>query len=319
MPVKRYQHKREGGDSIKSKHRGRFLLLLALLLLCCVPLEAHAEEQDYSHLSFPAEEDGSHGRLEITVTDAHEGIFLMGAGFRLYDCEGEPLIEGYTDAFGKLTISNLPCGDYSVRAFKAPKGYELDEAERLFSLTEAGETVSLSFRNLRRPGTIQVRKQNPDGSPCEGAAFLLEFSTDKGKHWRPVSSRLVGKSSFPSGGCTSPGLENGILTTNDRGIVRFTGLRADNHILYRVTELTDGGVLHVGTLPVESENIYANDAEVFDRKAFLYTLNVNAADGPIFRLPKAGSLGCAYLPPAMLLFAAPIIISTINLKKEKSS
>ena len=101
----------------------------------------------------------------------------MGAGFRLYNSSGEQIAEGYTDAFGKLTISNLPCGDYSVRAFKAPKGYELDEAERLFSLTEAGETVSLSFRNLRRPGTIQVRKQNPDGSPCEGAAFLLEFST----------------------------------------------------------------------------------------------------------------------------------------------
>ena len=272
-------------------------------------------------MAFPAEENSSHGELEITVTDAHESICLMGAGFQLYDSKGQPLTEGYTDAFGKLTISNLPMGDYSVRAFKAPKGYELDETERLFSIPEDGKVVSLSFQNLRRPGTIQVRKQNPDGSPCEGAAFLLEFSADQGKNWQPAFSRLVGINSLSRGGCSSPGLESGILKSNDRGLARFTGLRADSRTLYRVTELSAGlhqsVVLYVGTLPVESENIYANDAEVFDRKAFIYTLNVNAADGPIFCLPKAGSLGCAYLPPAMLLLAAPIFIFKKN-RKESS-
>ena len=290
-----------------------------LLLLCFSSPQAHAEEKDFSHLSFPAEKDDFHGRLSLTVKDAHEDTCLMGAGFRLYDGEGEPLIEGYTDAFGKLTVSNLPCGDYSIRAFKAPKGYEPDEAETLFSITEDSETVFLTSRNQRRPGTIQVRKLNPDGSPCEGAAFLLEFSTDKGKRWRPVSSPLIGKSSLPSGGCTSPGLENGVLCTNDRGLVRFTGLRADSLILYRVTELTDGSVLYVGTLPVESENIYANDAEVFDRKAFVYSLYLNAADGPVFRLPEAGGSGFRFLPPALLLTAVPIILLSQKsyLKKEK--
>lgn len=286
---------------IKTWHRGRLLLVIAFLLLCCTPLEARAEEMDYSHLSFPIEMDGSYGRLEITVTDAHEDICLMGAGFRLYDSEGEPLTDGYTDAFGKLTISNLPIGDYSIRAFKAPKGYELDETERLFSIPEGGETVSLSFRNLRRPGTIQVRKHNPDGSPCEGAAFLLEFTTDQGKRWQPVFSHLVGISSLSRGGCSSPGLENGILEANDRGLARFTGLRADSRILYRLTELSASPpqsiVLYVGTLPVESENIYANDAEVFDRKAFIYTLNLNAADGPFFVCPKQAALAAPIFPP----------------------
>ena len=267
-------------------------------------------------MSFPAEKDDSHGRLELTVKDAHEDICLMGAGFRLYDGEGEPLIEGYTDAFGKLTVSNLPCGDYSIREFRAPKGYEPDEIETLFSITEGSGSVTVTFHNSRRPGTIQVRKWNPDGSPCEGAAFLLEFSTDKGKHWRPVSSPLIGKCSLPSGGCTSPGLENGVLSTNDRGLVRFTGLRADSLILYRVTELSaepqQGGVLNVGTLPVESENIYANDAEVFDRKTFVYSLYLSAADEPIFRLPEAGGNGFRFLPLSTLLLATVI---SFNLKK----
>lgn len=299
------------------RHGGRLLILFALLFtLCSVPVRANAERAPPS----PAEE----GRLEIQTIDAHKGIPLMGAGFRLYDSAGEPLLEGYTDAFGKLTVSNLPRGDYSVRQFKAPKGYELDETETLFSITEESESICKTCKNQRRPGTIQVRKLNPDGSPCEGAAFLLEFSTDNGKRWRPVSSPLIGKSSLPSGSCSSPGLENGVLCTNDRGLVRFTGLRADSLILYRVTELPTasqpGGVLYVGTLPLASENIYANDAEVFDRKAFVYSLYLNAADGPVFRLPEAGGSGFRFLPLGTLLLAAVITltITKFNMKRRKT-
>ena len=292
------------------RHGGRLLILFALLFtLCSVSVRANAERAPPS----PAAE----GRLEIQTIDAHEGIPLMGAGFRLYDSEGEPLLEGYTDAFGKLSVSNLPCGDYSVRQFKAPKGYELDETETLFSITEESESICKTFKNQRRPGTIQVRKLNPDGSPCEGAAFLLEFSIDKGKHWKPVFSRLLGKVSLTKGGCASPGLENGVLLTNDRGILRFTGLRADSLILYRVTELPTasrpGGVLYVGTLPIESENIYANDAEVFDRKAFVYSLYLAASDGPVYRLPEAGGNGFSFLSLGALLAAALFTITTKKL------
>ena len=75
------------------------------------------------------------------------------------------------------------------------------------------------------------------------------------------------------------------------------------------------GSLFVGTLPIETENIYASDAEVFDTRAYVYTLIITATNDPVFRLPETGGSRFGYLPFAMLLFAAPIII--FNKKNKK--
>ena len=73
--------------------------------------------------------------------------------------------------------------------------------------------------------------------------------------------------------------------------------------------------LYVGTLPVESTNIYASDAEVFGSKAFVYTLIVTATNDPVFRMPETGGSGFGYLPFAMLLCAAPLTF--INKKSKR--
>ena len=264
------------------------------------------------------------GNLEIIKKDAYEETYLMGAGFRLYDSEGNQIAEGYTDAFGKITFPNLLYGSYRYQEFKAPKGFELDDTIYPFSITEHDVTITETRDNLRRPGTLTVKKQNADGSPLTGAAFLLEYSTDEGRNWKPVFSREADDPNLTQGGCTSPGLSSGQLTTGDTGTVTFTGLRADSRILYRLTETKAppgmsliSGSLYVGTLPVESENIYANDAEVFDSKAFVYSLYVTATDDPLFRLPETGGDSFSLLPIAMLFMASPaFLINTNTTKKE---
>ena len=302
--------------------------MFVILVACCVVLTACGKDTNSAVRSSDRGTglDPPSGVLEITAKDAHEKIYLMGAGYRLYDSEGTQVEEGYTDAFGKLVFRDLPCGSYTCQAFKAPKGFTLDETAHPVTINARHETVTRLFKCQRRPGTIRVQVCDPDGSPLAGAAFLLEFSTDKGSHWFPVSSRDADNTDLTRGGCTSPGLENGQLTTDARGTAVFTGLRADSLILYRlsetkappgVTPLT--GPLFVGTLPKESENIYAGDAEVFDSRAFVYTLTVNAADGSLFRLPDAGSRGCRYLSPAMLLFAASFFILENFEEKEKTT
>ena len=75
------------------------------------------------------------------------------------------------------------------------------------------------------------------------------------------------------------------------------------------------GSLYVGTLPIETDNIYASDAEVFGNKAYVYTLIITATNDPVFRMPETGGFGFGYLPLAMLLCAAPIPIIT---KKSKN-
>ncbi len=264
------------------------------------------------------------GNLEVIKKDKYEDIYLSGAGFRLYDSEGNQIGEGYTDANGKLTFKDLLYGDYTYQEFKAPKGFQLDDTVYPFSITEHGVTVSHTRVNERRPGTLTVKKQDADGTLLPGTTFLLEYSTDKGSTWTPVFSRDPDETDLTRGGCTSPGLVGGQLTTGESGTVSFTGLRADGIILYRLTETQApegrslmGGSLYVGTLPVESENIYASDSEVFDSRAFHYTLNVTATDDPIFRLPEAGGdLGFTFLPLAMSLMASPAIIMKKSKKKE---
>ena len=229
------------------------------------------------------ENDPIRGSLEIVKTDAHDNIPLMGAGFRLYDSTGAQIAEDYTDAQGRLSFTDLPLGEYSFRA-----------------------------------GTLVVKKESSDGSPLEGAAFLLEYSGDDGSTWAPVFSRTGNE--ITRGGCTAAGLSDGQLTTGADGTATFTGLRADGIILYRLTETKAppgmsllGSSVLIGTLPVESGNIHAEDTEVFDAKAFHYTLTVTATDDSQYRLPEAGGAGFALLSLSMIAAAAPVII--IKLKR----
>lgn len=261
------------------------------------------------------------GGLEIIKKDVYDEIPLMGAGFRLFDNAGTQIAEGYTNAEGKLSFSGLPQGNYTFREFKAPKGYILDDSVHTFSVSDIGAPITKTVTNMRRPGTLIVKKQNANGSPLEGAAFLLEYSIDEGATWKPVFYRAGNE--VAKGACTTLGLNGGELTTGVDGTATFTGLRADGIDLYRLTETKAppgmsllGSSILIGTLPVESDNIYAEDSEVFDNKAFHYTLEVTATDATQYRLPETGGdNGLKILPFAMVFMTAPIIF-TFKSKKE---
>lgn len=264
------------------------------------------------------------GSLEIVKKSLGEDVYLSGAGFHLFDASGNQIAEGYTDTWGKLCFTDLLYGSYSYQEFKAPAGFELDSNIYEFSITNHGETISHTRENIRHPGTIEIKKRTADGGPLPGAGYLLEYSTDEGSTWKPVFSRDENDSNVAAGGCTSDGLTNGQLFTDRAGNVKFSGLRADRRILYRLTESVApegysllAGSLYVGTLPIESENIYAADAEVFDRTALVYTLVITATDDPVFRLPESGSAGFTYLPIVMSFMAIPIIIYFYK-RKEKA-
>ena len=261
------------------------------------------------------------GSLEIIKKDVYDEIPLMGAGFRLYDSAGTQVAEGYTNAEGKLSFAGLAQGNYTFREFKAPKGYILDESVHTFTISDVGAPITKTVTNIRRPGTLIVKKQKANGSPLEGAAFLLEYSTDDGSTWKPVFYRVGNE--VARGACTTLGLDGGQLTTGADGTATFTGLRADGIVLYRLTETKAppgmsllGSSILVGALPIESDNIYAEDSEVFDSKAFHYRLEITATDASQYRLPETGGDdGLKILPFAMIFLTAPIIL-TFKSKKE---
>lgn len=263
------------------------------------------------------------GRLKIVKRDAYDDTPLAGVGFRILDGEDKTIAEGYTDENGEVTFENLPYGkNYFYQEFKAPKGYELNEAKTPFAITENGVTVTKEQTNRRREATLQVKKQDTDGSALSGAVFLLEYSVDNGTVWLPVSAREAGDN-VAIGGCTSPGLKDGQLTTGADGIVTFTGLRADSGITYRLTETAApvgmsliGDPLFVGVLPVEVENPSTADSQTLDGKTWCYTLYVTATDSAVFRLPETGGHGFTFLPLALVLALAPALSIQPRRKEE---
>ena len=267
----------------------------------------YVEDAAYIH------NDAIKGNLKLVKKDAFEEIFLSGAGYHILDENGEVVAEGYTGYNGDVEFPDLLYGNYWYQEFRPPMGFKLDDTKYPFSITENGVTIEKEATDLRREGTIQVKKQDATGKALSGATFLLEYSIDDGSHWKPVTYREAGDE-VPRGGCTSQGLTDGQLTTGEDGKVVFTGLRADSNILYRLTETKApagmsliGGSLYVGTLPIQSKDLLANDAEVFNDTAYVYSLYVTATDSALYRLPEAGGGGFALLPLAMTLSAVPLL------------
>ena len=261
----------------------------------------------------------SRGNLKLVKKDAYGNTPLAGAGYTLMDETGRKLAEGYTDANGELLFENLLRGDYQVQEFAAPKGYTLDS--RIYPVSVTAENVSETKTDLRRSGTLEVRKQDEKNRPLAGATFKLEYSTDNGTTWTPVQSR--GGDNVTAGGCTSPGLNSGQLTTDSGGSVSFTGLRADSAILYRLTETQApegysliGTPLYTGTLPVETTKQNTEDSETVDGKTYCYTLYVTATDDPTYRLPETGGSGFGLLSLFMPILALPFIIKPHRRKED---
>ena len=241
----------------------------------------------------------SRGNLKLIKKDAYENKPLAGAVYQLMDESGTKLTEGTSN------------GNYRVQEISAPKGYTVDE--RAYTVTVPTENGTQTVTDLRRPGTLEVKKQDEKGKPLAGAAFLLEYSTNNGTTWTPVTNRSG--ENITAGGCSSNNLSNGQLTTDSTGSVSFTGLRADSTILYRLTETKApegysliGTELYKGTLPIETQKTNIEDSETVDGKTYCYSLYVTATDDPTYRLPETGGRGFDLLPLFMPICAIPFII-----------
>lgn len=163
-----------------------------------------------------------------------------------------------TNANGEFVLGKLNPGTYYVQEI----GHATMTADQLAFWrmdTEiktvkvvAGETTSVKFVNALRAGEITVNKvDGSNDAALAGAKFLLEWLDND--VWTPV----IYSDTIIPGGCSSVGLENGCLTSDENGKVSFYGLHPDYQ--YRLTEIDapDGyilqaGTIFEGTLPVDT-------------------------------------------------------------------
>ena len=246
-------------------------------------------------------EDGPQaGAFEVVKLDHETATPLAGAVFQIKDSDGNVYAMATTPESGRITLEDIPYGDYTYQETKAPEGFELDPTVYSFTI-EGGDTVTHTRENCRIPGSITVKKTDEDRSALSGVTYLLQYSTDGGRTWKAVFSRTG--DDVTTGGCTSAGLSNGKLTTGANGIAKFEGLRADGIILYKLTETStrNGKTLltepvYEGTLPVDSDS----DP--------VYDISYTVADGMVFRLPATGSLGFAYMPLALICLTPAVTL-----------
>ena len=243
------------------------------------------------------------GSLTVLKQDKYEQTPLEGAVYQLINKDGTVRAEGTTGKDGTLTFNKIPYGTYTYKEIKAPVGYLLDETVYDFALTEDGQTSYHTRDNCRKPGSLSVLKTDSDGTPLAGAEYLLEYSADRGKSWQPVFHR--DGENITEGGSYAEAR----LVTGKDGLVTFDGLRADGHILYRLTETKapEGYNLMPKSIYTDTLYIGSGDEAVFD-------ISLTVRDGIITGLPMTGGSSLSLWPAALLLLLAAVILYTAKRK-----
>ena len=205
------------------------------------------------------------GSIEILKVDADTKKPLAGVTYRLFDSAGNKIVDGTTDANGKLTFDNLKPGSYSYQEISTVDGYQLDETKYDFSLTSENLNVKVTRENKPIKGSLIIHKVDVTGSPLAGAELLLETSTD-GKSWTEVSK----------------------LTTGKTGVAQWTDLKLDTQ--YRVTETKAPAGYTLMAEPLFTGTLDGDSPDV----------TITACNSAGFVLPFTGSAGFA----PYILFAA---------------
>ena len=214
-----------------------------------------------------------------------------------------------TDAEGKIHVPDLKVGAKYQVTEETPDGYESENPVQEIVLREG--TNAVEFENTLILGSITVHKTDAAGTPLPDTSFRLEYSTDQ-QSWKPVIFR--DSSSAPSvGSCTSQGLEDGILVSEDGGIAAFDGLvpsRESLSVYYRLTEIkTQDGknlmadVLFEGELPVD----HCRD------------ITVHAINTSQFMLPFTGGSGFTATTIGIVLIGLSMIAALILSKRKVRS
>ena len=180
---------------------------------------------------------------------------------------------------------------------------------------DGGGTLTITIKNEPVPmGSITVRKVDESGKAMKGVSFLLEYSTDGGSAWAPVTSRGETEPMTP-GGCTSAGLKNGVLVTGGDGLAVFTGLCVETDsgpVLYRLTETETrpgysllAGPAYEGPLP---------EGEAHD-------VTLTAVNMPEFQMPMTGGRGFGFTIAGVfvaLLSAAALLVLLRKKRKNET-
>lgn len=88
------------------------------------------------------------GTLEFTKTDLSTGKVLPNTLIEIYTENDVLIFSGRTNQDGKIIITDLPVGKYTIVEKEAPEGYVLDQEQKIpFEIMENGQIVKANMTN----------------------------------------------------------------------------------------------------------------------------------------------------------------------------
>lgn len=147
---------------------------------------------------------------------------LAGAEFAVTDSRGFTKTVT-TDASGKVSITELPYDDYTIREIKAPKGYALSDKEYSVKKTELvhGSPVVIEAANKYILGSVTIKKvdhENPE-KLLEGAKFNVTDENGSLLMWKAEGDVYTlderGSSVITAGRVTLKDLPEGTYTLTE--------------------------------------------------------------------------------------------------------
>lgn len=107
--------------------------------------------QNYDVHIYPKNET-IRGDVELKKKAGDSKKSLKGVTFTLYKADGTVLQEGLTTGRdGKVSVDNLPFGDYYFQEDATVDGYLLNKEKVKFSVTKPGKTIKVSLKNYKKP------------------------------------------------------------------------------------------------------------------------------------------------------------------------
>jgi len=114
--------------------------------------------------------------LSVVKYDPNTGKYLAGATFRIARIEdGTNYLDRVTDINGRIELSGLEPGVYSVQELEAPAGYVKNDTEFHVELFPGRES-QLVVNNEAKPDLKIVKTDAVSGKPVQGVTFTIKMA-----------------------------------------------------------------------------------------------------------------------------------------------
>lgn len=193
--------------------------------------------------------------LSVVKYDAENDTYLAGATFRIAKIEdGSHYLDRVTDTNGRISISDLEPGVYSVKEIAAPSGYVLNDTEYHVELFP-GKDSTLVVNNEKKPNLKIVKTDAVTGAPLSGVTFtvnkadsstLTAVKTDANGEALLTALDpgvyVVRETSVPDGYLLDSEPQTITLVPNKTGTVRFRNYPKPTLTINKVDSITKGPI-----------------------------------------------------------------------------